>query len=301
VNDQLLGGARRKRTRKRGFADWRPDASSRALLTQVQAVLAEYSTHLPLTIRQIFYRLVGVHGYAKTERAYKRLCRHLNDARRAQLVPMDDIRDDGGTIYEIEAWEDADAFIDDCVDRAAGFRLDRTVGQPSRLVVVCEAAGMAPQLARVANPYGIKVMSGGGFDSLTDKHNFANEIADEERPVEVLHIGDHDASGLNMYLALLEDTEAFCEDIGGEVTFTRLAVTPAQVQRYRLPTGEPKRKDKRAYGFDWTCQAEALAPDVLAAILKSAITTRLNERAYKRVLSDERKAREELMARLGAP
>ena len=29
--------------------------------------------HLSLTIRQIFYRLVGAHGYEKTEQAYDRL------------------------------------------------------------------------------------------------------------------------------------------------------------------------------------------------------------------------------------
>ena len=33
-------------------------------------VLAEYGDHLPLTVRQIFYRLVAAHGYAKSERGY---------------------------------------------------------------------------------------------------------------------------------------------------------------------------------------------------------------------------------------
>ena len=46
---------------------------TRALLVPVNAVLHEYADHLPLTIRQIFYRLVGAHGYEKTEQAYDRL------------------------------------------------------------------------------------------------------------------------------------------------------------------------------------------------------------------------------------
>ena len=53
------------------------------------------------------------------------------------------------------------------------------------------------------------VLSGGGFDSLTDKHKFAAELADHDRPTEVLHIGDHDPSGVTMFLAFLEDVEAF--------------------------------------------------------------------------------------------
>ena len=65
-----------------------------ALLDQVRGVLNEYEDYLPLTIRQIFYRLVGAHEYEKTERAYERLIEHLNRARRARMIPMDVIRDD---------------------------------------------------------------------------------------------------------------------------------------------------------------------------------------------------------------
>jgi hypothetical protein len=56
---QLLGGVQRVRTRVRGFAPWSPEKATLALLDQVRGVLSEYADHLPLTIRQIFYRLVG--------------------------------------------------------------------------------------------------------------------------------------------------------------------------------------------------------------------------------------------------
>jgi hypothetical protein len=103
-------------------------------------------------------------------------------------------------------------------------------------------------------------MSGGGFDSLTDKHKFAAALAEHDRPTEVLHIGDHDPSGVSMFLAFLEDVEAFTRDLGGAATFTRLAVTPEQIDRYDLPTAPAKDTDKRAFSGA-TCQAEALAPD----------------------------------------
>src|SRR5262245_14739609 len=56
---------------------------------------------------------------------------------------------------------------------------------------------MVPQLARVAHPFGVTVMSGGGFDSTTDRHNFAVALAGHDCPTEVLHIGDHDPSGVS--------------------------------------------------------------------------------------------------------
>jgi hypothetical protein len=191
----LLGGASRVRTRVRGFAPWIPKADTLALLDQVRGVLDEYEDYLPLIIRQIFYRLVGAHEYEKTERASERLIEHLNRARRARMIPMDVIRDDGGVISKPDCWESAEHFLRTVRAMANDFKLVRGAGQKSRQVVICEAAGMVPQLERVAHPLGATVMSGGGFDSLTDKHKFAAELADHDRPTEVLHIGDHDASG----------------------------------------------------------------------------------------------------------
>jgi site-specific DNA-methyltransferase (adenine-specific) len=74
---ELFGGAQRGRTRPHGFAPWSPQPETLELLARVNAVLREYADHLPLTLRQIFYRLVGPHGYEKTERAYQRLSEHL--------------------------------------------------------------------------------------------------------------------------------------------------------------------------------------------------------------------------------
>jgi hypothetical protein len=54
-------------TRPRGFmAGWNPRPASVALIEKTRAVLAD-AAQLPLTIRQIFYRLVGADGYEKTE------------------------------------------------------------------------------------------------------------------------------------------------------------------------------------------------------------------------------------------
>jgi len=241
----LLGGARRVRTRVRGFAPWAPRGATLELLEQVRAVLAEYEDYLPLTIRQIFYRLVGVHEYEKTEKAYARLCEHLNRARRAHLIPMDAIRDDGGVISEPNGWESAEQFTRTVRAMAANFKLDHSAGQKSRQVVICEAAGMVPQLERVAHPLGATVMSGGGFDSLTDKHKFAAELAGHGRPTQVLHIGDHDPSGAHMFLAILEDIEAFTRELGGNVTFTPSG-RDARADRPPRPTDRAKKVDGQA-------------------------------------------------------
>src|SRR3954464_13460273 len=76
----------RKNARPKGYAPWRPQTKSRVLLERVHAVLAEYEQQLPLTVRQIFYRLVGAYRYEKTDAAYERLANLLVRARRARLI-----------------------------------------------------------------------------------------------------------------------------------------------------------------------------------------------------------------------
>jgi len=296
---ELLGGAKRKRTRVRGFADWNPSEESLALLDLIRQVLAEYAHYLPLTIRQIFYRLVGAHGYDKTELAYERLCERINRARRARLIDMDDIRDDGGVMLKPSYWSGADQFLSSVRYAGAHLRLDRQLGQQKELLLVCEAAGMAPQIQRVADPFGITVRSGGGFDSTTDQHSTARAIAASGYPTEMLHIGDLDPSGAHLCLAWLENVEAFTREYGGEVTTTRLAVTRQQVRELRLETSPPKPTDNRAFEGP-ACQAEAIPPDVLARIVREAIESRIDWGAYDAVLRREKRQRAKIRRSIGA-
>ena len=73
-------------------------------------------------------------------------------------------------------------------------------------------------------------------------------------------------------------------------------MTPEQIGEYRLPTAPPKATDNRAFSGQ-TCQAEALPPDVLANILRSAIEGRVDQRMLDRVLRQERRIRRELTKR----
>ena len=296
----LLGGAKRTSTRVRGFADWKPDKRSLALLEKVKAVLDEYKAQQPLTLQQIYYRLIGAHGYPKDFLALKRLGERLNRARRAGLIPMDAIRDDGSVKSYPSSWRDAQEYLEFVRRRAAKLQLDRLEGQPKRLIVMCEAGGMVPQLERVAHPFGVPVLSSGGFDSTTERHNLAQEIADDGRPTEVLQVGDYDQSGAHVFIALMEDVEAFAQKLGGSVEFTRIAVTPKQIRDLKLETQPKKVSDNRAFGSERSCQAEAIPPDVLAQIVHDAIThpSRHDPEALRRVLAREKRVQKELVAKL---
>lgn len=286
---------RAKKGRVRGFADWRPQAKAAALVDQVKLILHEYRDYLPLALRQVFYRLVGRFGYAKTETAYGSLGDVLNRARRARLVPFSALRDDGVTRLDDVGWSGLAACWAAIERTADNYTIDRQRGQERRVVLWCEAAGMAPQLARVGAPYSVPVYSSGGFDSVTVKHDMARLFA--ARPTLVLHIGDHDPSGIHVFGSLDEDVRAFAGAMGADVAFSRLAVLPEHIDRFGLLTAPPKPTDRRAFTGE-TVQAEALSPDVLAELVHQAIVANLDMDAYRDALEAEEEEREHLRMRL---
>ena len=261
-------------TRVRGFAPWNPRSDTLRLLDQVRGIFREYAAQLPLTNRQIFYRLVGAHGYDKTEKAYARLCETLNRARRANLIPFSYIRDDGTISRPAGGWRDPDRFWNSVRWSAENFELHKGLDQPVYCELWVEASGMVPQAAAVAHDYGINVYSAGGFNGLTDKYETAQRLAREmqDRPVVVLHVGDYDPSGCAIIDSLAQDIEAFTSELApaGELEFRRIVVTPDQIDRFGLPTAPQKITDRRGEDMPDTVQAEALPPDILAAEIREA-------------------------------
>jgi hypothetical protein len=291
------------RTRKRGLEATRPTRRTWELLNQVRAILAEYSAYLPMTIRQIFYRLVGAYGYGKTESAYRRLIHHVSNARRSGIIPWEAIRDDGLTDLSSPWHYDALHMVEDFVKQAKDFRMDRQRGQDTRLIFWVEAAGMAPMVERYADPYGIRVLSSGGFDSVTVKHDMALQLLDYGEPVEVLHIGDHDPSGVHLYSSLYDDVTKLAQDIALQydhaldpelITFTRLAVTQEQMRDLQLETAPPKKEDQRAFA-GLTTQVEAIPPDIFVEIIEESVNERMYIEIYEQVLAEERVIRTQLV------
>lgn len=207
---------------------------------------------------------------------------------------MDAIRDDGFVSEQPPFYESVDDFFAVVVNMAIELRLDRQKGQKRRLLLWCEASGMVPQLAGVADPFGVEVYPSGGFDSLTDKHRIGELWAGSA--VTVLHIGDHDPSGVHVFSSLAEDIEAFAG--GGDVEFIRLAVTPEQAATFNLPSAPPKASDRRRFEGEETWQAEALDPRTLADIVTAAIEERIDRAIYEAVLEEKEKARQAVLSRL---
>ncbi len=294
--------ARSNSKRPKGYARWNPQKKTRIIVSQIKEVLREYRAQLPLTARQIFYRLVGVYGYPKDEKAYERLTNILVRARRAKLIPFEYIRDDGASVMASEHYENKDEFYKRIRTMGENFTLDKLARQGLDVRIYCEAAGMMPQISNVSDDYSIPVYSCSGFDSLTAKYDLFTDIARAHtykgRRTVVLHLGDYDPSGESIFDAIAEDVHSFLSETiphkkpADVALFDRVALTPEMVSQYNLPTAPAKATDSRTKAWTGlaTCQLEALPPDTLAEIIRARIEHFLSEEV---LIQDREKEPEE--------
>ena len=269
------------RKRAKGYAPWRPQRKTKIVLGHVDEVLAEYRAYLPLTVRQIFYRLVGAHGFPKTEKAYDRLGEYLVRARRAGLVSFEDIRDDSASVMAHLHFNGEEDFYSYFHRLGREYTQDKLAGQDYAVRLHCEAEGMMPQMHAALVDFSIPVYSCSGFDSLTARRDLARWFHDTyvykgKTPV-MLHLGDYDPSGESIFESLVEDVWQFLtRDAPGLVArhdrddlFVRVALVEEHVTMFDLPTAPPKETDTRSkkWSGSGTCQLEALPPDDLRALV----------------------------------
>lgn len=324
-----------------GYVPYRPTSLAKSVLTAAKNVLAEYEAwDSPMTVRQVFYRLVAEYGYEKTERAYGSLITYIARSRRAYqhavleadgdetlrdealqsapLIPFPWIRDEKGQSVQESSYDDEADFLKTVRAAAEHMKLDRMEGQPRNIELWCEAAGMVPLMAEIAEPYGIRISSGGGYDSVTAKHRLCQraliEKRDKNRSTLVLHIGDFDPSGEGMFETLRDDVGQMVENYNYHATFEvkRVALTEEQVIDWNVETAPPKRQDSRRRRFvaqhprirahlgsdDITAQLEALTPPDLRRLMEDAIDAEIHRGAYNALRAKEEKVRKALIERL---
>jgi len=201
------------------------------------------------------------------------------------------LRDDGTDLpYSLIGNLDGDDRRDQLLRSIDWFELDRQAGTGRRILIVTEHAGLGPANPATADLFSLQVIGSGGWDSVTAKHQLARLIAPalggKPVPVEILHVGDFDKTGRDIYRVLSENVGAFVDAMGGLVSFTRLAVTPEQAAS--LPTG-----------FDTdNVQVEAIPPDQLAQIIRDALEARIDPARFAEIEAEEEANKAQFRRRL---
>lgn len=129
----------------------------------------------------------------------------------------------------------------------------------------------------------------------------AESINDLDVPAYLYHLGDFDPSGVKAGEKIEETLCKLAPD--AEIYFERIAVTPAQIAAWDLPTRPTKKTDSRARKFgdksDKSVELDAIDPDRLRALVRDAIDQHLPAEQFDVLKAAEQSERRQITALIG--
>jgi len=256
-------------------------------LNKVIEVLNELDQYKPLTLRQVYYQLVGK-GYIENNKSqYGMLSSLLKYARIEGYIPWDYIEDRSRSCHDLTGWDNSGSYISAATKHfLTGYKRDFLQTQEKYTEIWIEKDALSTLFTKVADPYGISVIVCRGFSSVSFLNEYKTRILNhqDKQPV-MLYFGDFDPSGVEMLKAM----EATLHDELGisNILFKRVALEINDIIKYQLPHSPEalKTTDTRAakhivqYG-QLAIELDALRPDILEQKIRSSIEYEIDLELY---------------------
>jgi hypothetical protein len=179
--------------------------------------------------------------------------------------------------------------------------------QPYHLAIWIEKSTQDDVLDPVCQRYGIDLVTGIGFQSMTTVITMLRQrVTVHRKPTRIFYISDFDPAGEQMPVATARQIEFWRQDYAPdvEIKLISLALSREQVVQYRLPRTPIKESDKRKKGFEdrhgegavELDALEALHPGELGRIVRNAIKPYFDEELTGRLAEISRGAQEDAEA-----
>jgi hypothetical protein len=243
----------------------------------------------PMTVRQVFYQAT-VHGLVeKTEKGYHVVQRDLTVMRRdKETLPYEWIVDNTRGRNHPQTYDGIQEALN---DTARFYRKSLWTEADCYVEIWLEKDALAGVVDPITDEYDVSLMVARGYASLSFLHEAAVYISDLYVPTYIYHLGDFDPSGVNAGESIEQSLRDMAPD--AEIHFKRLAVTEGQIKRWKLPTRPSKEGDVRTKKHGKiSCELDAIAPDQLRNLVKTAIEQHLPPAEFEILKVAEQSERE---------
>jgi len=264
-------------------------------------IIEEFSAQgFELTLRQLYYQLVSRAVIPNNEKSYDNIGALISDARLAGLVDWEAIVDRTRYLRALSHWNDPSEVIE---DGAQQYRVDCWADQPKRLEVWVEKDALVDVIGKVANQFDVPFFSCRGYTSQSEMYGAAQRLVNYQnqgQSVVIIHLGDHDPSGIDMSRDIEDRLTMFCEYHGApDIALKRLALNKPQILAYKPPPNPAKLTDCRAVKYieqhgNESWELDALNPKVIADMIRAEINKHLDKGFFAAAQEKQRQAREEL-------
>lgn len=262
---------------RRKYKDIRFQAKSLDTIDKVNSIVAEYEAQgYELTLRQVYYQLVARGFIPNNERSYKNLGNLINDGRLAGLIDWYAIVDRTRNLRGNSHWDRPEDVIDSA---RYSYMLDRWENQPNYVEVWVEKDALIGIVSQICRELDVPHFSCRGYTSQSEMWSAAQRFIrqDYRESRTIIHLGDHDPSGIDMTRDIQERMDMF----GADVFVKRVALTMEQIETFCPPPNPTKLSDARASGYireyGHECwELDALEPKVITSLIRNEVTALLD-------------------------
>lgn len=252
-------------------------------LNKVLETLQELEEFKPLTLRQIYYQLVGKGYIENNVSQYGMLSKLIKQARIDGYISWEDVEDRVRAYHDLTGWSGSDRFIKASVESfLRDYQRDLLQSQDIYPEIWIEKDALSSIFTRVASPYTIPVVVCRGFSSVSFLNDYRRRLSyyPGRKPI-LLYFGDFDPSGVEMLKAMEITLKDELGVVG--VEFKRVALLKEDIYRYSLPHSPEalKKTDSRAkkhiaeFG-ELAVELDALPPNILQSKIKEAVELELD-------------------------
>jgi hypothetical protein len=266
-----------------------------AVIEQANTIIVEYlSQGFMLTLRQLFYQFVARALLENTFRQYKRLGTIIRDGRDCGLIDWDAIEDRTREVNTHSCWDSPSEIVS---DTAEWYREDLWAGQIYRPEVWIEKDALLGVIEGVCTEYRVPYFAHRGNNSQTLQYQAGKRFAkllDQGLVPVVLHLADHDPNGLDM---TRDNRERLALYARANIEVRRVALSMEQVRQHNPPPNFAKEDDTRFAGYVrefgtrecW--ELDALAPTVIADLIRTELEAMIDRGSWNRTLDNENQSR----------
>lgn len=273
------------------YVSKRFSAGSQAIIEQANEIIEDYATQgFDLTLRQLYYQFVSRGLIANKQTEYKRLGSIINDARLAGLIDWNTIVDRTRNMVSNSHWNGPHEIVAACANQ---FQIDKWANQERRVEVWIEKDALIGVIENVCRRNDVGFFSCRGYTSQSEMWAASQRLLEytgDGQSVTIIHLGDHDPSGIDMTRDIDDRLSLFMGSSAGDVN--RIALNMDQVDQYSPPPNPAKITDSRANGYikqfgnnSW--ELDALEPSVLEQLIDDTIASCKDESLWKEMRAEE--------------
>lgn len=253
-----------------------------------EALLDVVSEMKPMTVRQVFYQATVRDIVEKSEAGYNKVQIDLVQMRRSGDLPYSWLADNTRWQRKPDTFDSIEQALE---DTARFYRKALWANIAAYVEVWLEKDALAGVVMPVTEMNDVPLMVSRGYASLSFLHSAAEYIGSLDVPTFIYHFGDFDPSGVNAGQKIEQTLREMAPD--AEIFFERVAVTPRQIENWRLSTRPTKTTDTRSKNFgDISVELDAIPPRRLRTLVELVIQRHLPERQFEILKIAEESERE---------